>query len=75
VLEFDDGAPSEATAALLYDNGEQAATAMLQRVLGEQPEGLERVTDLLRRATDAAPWAVSRNLHDDDEQPSLDDRP
>src|SRR6476646_322296 len=36
---------------------EQAATAMLQRVLGEQPEGLGRVTDLLRRAADAAPWA------------------
>jgi hypothetical protein len=28
---------------------EQAATAMLARVLGEQPEGLGRVTDLLRR--------------------------
>ncbi|MFF1678853.1 SCO6745 family protein [Streptomyces sp. NPDC058256] len=36
---------------------EQGATAMLQRVLGEQPEGLARVTDLLRRAADAAPWA------------------
>jgi hypothetical protein len=30
---------------------------MLARVLGEQPEGLARVTDLLRRAADAAPWA------------------
>jgi hypothetical protein len=36
---------------------ERAATAMLQRILGEQPEGLGRVTDLLRRAADAAPWA------------------
>jgi hypothetical protein len=36
---------------------EQGATAMLARVLGEQPEGLGRVTDLLRRAADAAPWA------------------
>jgi hypothetical protein len=36
---------------------EQSATAMLQRILGEQPEGLARVTDLLRRAADAAPWA------------------
>jgi hypothetical protein len=35
---------------------EQGATAMLQRVLGEQPEGLARVTELLRRAADAAPW-------------------
>jgi hypothetical protein len=30
---------------------------MLARVLGEQPEGLGRVTDLLRQAADAAPWA------------------
>jgi hypothetical protein len=37
---------------------ERAATAMLQRVLGEQPDGLDRVTDLLRRAADAAPWAA-----------------
>jgi hypothetical protein len=36
---------------------EQGATAMLQRVVGEKPEGLDRVTDLLRRAADAAPWA------------------
>ncbi|MCX4985549.1 hypothetical protein [Streptomyces sp. NBC_00572] len=35
---------------------QQGATAMLQRVLSEQPEGLARVTDLLRRAADAAPW-------------------
>jgi hypothetical protein len=35
---------------------EQAATAMLQRVLGDQPEGLGRVTDLLRRAAAAARW-------------------
>jgi hypothetical protein len=35
----------------------QGATEMLQRVLGEQPDGLRRVTDLLRRAADAAPWA------------------
>jgi hypothetical protein len=36
---------------------EQGATAMLARVLGEQPDGLARVTDLLRRGADAAPWA------------------
>ena len=41
---------------------EQGATAMLQRVLGEQPEGLDRVTDLLRRAADAAPWAGRADL-------------
>jgi hypothetical protein len=35
---------------------ERAATAMLQRVLGDQPESLRRVTDLLRRAAAAAPW-------------------
>jgi hypothetical protein len=35
---------------------EQGATAMLTRVLGEEPEGLARVTELLRRAADAAPW-------------------
>jgi hypothetical protein len=34
----------------------QGATAMLTRVLGEQPDGLARVTELLRRAADAAPW-------------------
>ena len=36
---------------------ERGATEMLRRVLGEQPEGLGRVTSLLRRAADAAPWA------------------
>jgi hypothetical protein len=36
---------------------EQGATAMLRRVLGEKPEGLDRVTALLRRAADAAAWA------------------
>ena len=36
---------------------ERAAAAMLQRVLGDQPEGLGRVTDLLRRAAVVAPWA------------------
>ena len=30
--------------------------AMLQRVIGEQPEGIGRVTDVLRRAADVAPW-------------------
>ena len=35
---------------------ERAATAMLQRVLGDQPEGLGRVTELLRRAAAAARW-------------------
>ena len=37
---------------------EQGATAMLARVLGDRPDGLERVTDLLRRAAAAAPWAA-----------------
>jgi len=41
---------------------EQGATAMLERVLGEKPEGLDRVTDLLRRAADAAPWP-GRAIH------------
>jgi len=36
----------------------QGATEMLDRVLGEKPEGLGQVTDLLRRAADAAPWAA-----------------
>ena len=36
---------------------ERGATQMLRRVLGEKPEGLGRVTSLLRRAADAAPWA------------------
>lgn len=36
---------------------EQGATQMLERVLGEKPEGLDRVTELLRRGADAAPWA------------------
>jgi hypothetical protein len=36
---------------------ERGATAMLQRVLGDQPEGLGRTTDLLRRAAAAASWS------------------
>ena len=36
---------------------EQGATAMLQRVLGDRPEGMDRVTGLLRHAAEAAPWA------------------
>ena len=36
---------------------ERGATAMLQRVLGNEPEGLGRVTGLLRRAAAVAPWA------------------
>jgi hypothetical protein len=36
---------------------ERGSTAMLQRVLGDEPDGLGRVTELLRRAADAAPWA------------------
>jgi hypothetical protein len=35
---------------------ERGATAMLQRVLGEEAEGLGRVTGLLRRAAAVAPW-------------------
>ena len=30
---------------------------MLQRIIGDRPEGLARVTALLQRAADAAPWA------------------
>ena len=36
---------------------ERAAAAMLQRVLGDKPEGLGRVAGLLRHAADAAAWA------------------
>ncbi|MEU9089731.1 hypothetical protein [Streptomyces sp. NPDC048428] len=36
---------------------QDGATAMLKRILGEQPEGFARVTGLLRRAAAAAPWA------------------
>ncbi len=36
---------------------ERGATQMLQRILGEQPHGLARVTELLQRAADVAPWA------------------
>jgi len=36
---------------------QDGATAMLRRVLGEQPDGLDRVTGMLRQAADAAPWA------------------
>ena len=36
---------------------EHGATAMLQRVLGDRPEGLDRITELLRRAAAAAAWA------------------
>jgi helix-turn-helix protein len=43
--------------AAILQARQQAATGMLQRVLGDQPEGLARVTDLLRRAAAAAPWA------------------
>ncbi|GAF48835.1 SCO6745 family protein [Rhodococcus wratislaviensis] len=35
---------------------EKGATTMLARVLGDQPEGLARVTELLRRGADAAQW-------------------
>ncbi len=41
----------------ILDAREQAATAMLQRILGDRPDGLARVTQLLGRAADAAPWA------------------
>src|SRR6478672_13885016 len=36
---------------------EQGATDMLQRVLGAEPDGLVRVTELMRRGVAAAPWA------------------
>ncbi|WP_198602303.1 SCO6745 family protein [Rhodococcus opacus] len=35
---------------------EKGATAVLARVLGDQPDGLARVTELLRRGADAARW-------------------
>jgi hypothetical protein len=35
---------------------EDGASAMLQRVLGDEPEGLDRTTDLLRRAATQAAW-------------------
>jgi hypothetical protein len=35
---------------------ERGSTAMLQRILGDQPDGIGRVTDILRRAADVAPW-------------------
>jgi hypothetical protein len=43
--------------AAILEAREKASTAMMQRILGEQPDGLDRVTALLRRAADAAPWA------------------
>jgi hypothetical protein len=46
----------------ILDARERAAAEMLQRVLGDQPEGLGRVTGLLRRAAAAAPWA-GRPIH------------
>ena len=36
---------------------ERGATEMLQRVLGGEPDGLRRVTELLGRGASAAPWA------------------
>jgi hypothetical protein len=47
----------------ILDARERGATEMLQRVLGDQPGGLARVTDLLRRAADAAPWAARRSVY------------
>jgi hypothetical protein len=41
----------------VLDARERGATAMLRRVLGDEPEGLDRVTELLRRGAVAAPWA------------------
>jgi hypothetical protein len=46
------------TRAAILQAREQAATGMLQRILGDRPDGLDRVTDLLRRAAAAAPWAA-----------------
>jgi hypothetical protein len=43
--------------AAILQARERAAAAMLQRVLGDQPEGLGRVSDVLRRAAARAPWA------------------
>jgi len=36
---------------------EGVATDMLRRVLGDEPDGLARATELLRRAAASAPWA------------------
>ena len=35
---------------------ERAAIEMLRRVIGERPEGMSRVTEVLRRAVEVAPW-------------------
>jgi len=41
----------------ILDARERGATDMLRRVLGDEPDGLVRATDLLRRGAAAAPWA------------------
>ena len=41
----------------ILDARERGATHMLARVLGDEPEGLARVTELLHRAAAVAPWA------------------
>ena len=41
----------------VLDARERGATAMLRRILGDEPDGLGRATELLRRAAAAAPWA------------------
>jgi hypothetical protein len=41
---------------------ERGATGMLRRVLGDDPKGLDRATDLLRRAAASAPWE-GRPIH------------
>lgn len=41
----------------ILDARQRGAVQMLQRILGDHPEGLERVTDLLKRGVQAAPWA------------------
>jgi hypothetical protein len=41
----------------LLEARERGSVAMLTRLLGAQPEGIGRATELLRRAADAAPWA------------------
>ena len=40
----------------ILDAREQGATRMLRRVLGDEPAGLDRVTDLLRRGAAATSW-------------------
>src|SRR4051812_28836841 len=49
-----------ASGEALLDARQRGATGMLQRVLGERPEGIERVTELLRRVPRCAATPAPR---------------